>query len=276
MARRIGIIGYGNMGSCLAQGLKKDYEIAVFDKERLKTIDAGGVNVAASVLDLVKNSEALVLAVKPQDFQALLDELKGRLSNKLLISIAAGITTAYIEGILGEARVIRVMPNIGARLRESQTCLSKGRYADNQDLYFTNSVFMLIGRTWLIEESLMNAATAICGSGPAYIFFDMEQSGCGYKNPQISEEVIIRYIRALTIAAQSVGFDEGLAAELAASVTAASIRLVEETGLSPQELRRQVTSKGGTTEVAIKVLAGGGSWSEAALAAKQRAKDLSK
>jgi pyrroline-5-carboxylate reductase len=275
-ARVIGIIGYGNMGSSLAQRFKKEHSVLIFDKDKLKTIAAPGLIVTGSLLDLVNKSDALVLAIKPQDFQDILSQIKDVSLSKLIISIAAGISTDYIEAALGQVKVVRAMPNIGAKIGESETCLCQGRYIDSQDMHFVNSLFMLIGRTWVLDEKMMDAATAICGSGPAYIFFDMENLGIGPQNLDIVGEVILRYVKALVIAAESVGFSEGLAQEFAPAIVGTSIALIKETGLAPLELRKQVTSKGGTTEAAIKVLSGNGSWSEAALAALGRAKELSK
>jgi pyrroline-5-carboxylate reductase len=274
--RTIGIIGYGNMGSSLAQRFKQEYPVVVFDKDKLKTIAVSGLTVTGSLSDLVNRSDAVVLAVKPQDFQDILSQLKGFIGTKLVISIAAGISTDFIESALGQVKVIRVMPNIGAKIGESQTCLCQGKFADSQDMHFVNSLFMLIGRAWVIDEKMMDAATAICGSGPAYIFFDMENLGIGPRNLDNVGEAILRYVKALTIAAESVGFSEGLANEFAPAIVGTSLALIKETGLTPLELRKQVTSKGGTTEAAIKVLSNSGSWSEAALAAMQRAKELSK
>ena len=120
----------------------------------------------------------------------------------------------------------------------------------------------------------MNAATAISGSGPAYIYYDMEVRKIDPLN--VPEEIKQEYIQRLTKAAERVGFDPQTAINLSVSTTSSSIRLIAEAKLPPIELRKQVTSKGGTTEAALKVLVKGGSWEQAAEAAKRRAGELSK
>lgn len=274
MAKKIGIIGFGNMGSAISEGIKKIYNVAVFDKDDNKTADLSGISVAGSITDLIREAEVLILAVKPQDFDYLLSEIKNTVGDRLVVSIAAGITTGYIEKILQGARVIRVMPNIGARIKEAESSLCRGKYAKDQDLCFTRELFDCVGKTWVMDEGMLNAATAISGSGPAYIYYDMEINKIDPLNA--SENIKQEYIQRLRRAAEKLGFDSRTARELAASVTASSLNLATETGISPSELRRQITSKGGTTEAAVKILSKGGSWEEAAEAAMRRAEELSK
>ena len=122
------------------------------------------------------------------------------------------------------------------------------------------------------KEDMIDAATAISGSGPAYIFYDMEVKK--YDPENLPESARESYVKNLTRAAEGVGFDHELAVDLAVSTTGSSARLAMIT--SPAELRKQVTSPGGTTEAAIKVLEKNGSWEEAAEAALKRAKELSR
>ncbi|MFH0826666.1 MAG: pyrroline-5-carboxylate reductase [Candidatus Omnitrophota bacterium] len=272
--KRIGIIGCGNMGAAIAERIKSKYPVTVFDKDKDKSIHLSGISVAVDSVDLAKKADTLILAVKPQDFDAVLNEVKDRLKDKLVISIAAGITTGYIEKILGEVKVVRVMPNICAKIGESQTILCKGRFAEKKDLDFAKKLFDGIGKTWLMKEEMMDSATAIAGSGPAYIYYDMEINKYDYSN--FPNQVRQDYIKRLTEAAKNVGFDSQSALELAENTTLSSLKLTAFSGSPPSELRRQVTSPGGTTEVAIKILMQGGSWAEAALAAKKRAEELSK
>ena len=262
------------MGSAIAERIKAKFAVTVFDKDAAKTKGAAGVRVALTLAGLVKDTDALVLAVKPQDFDLVLTEIKEQAENKLVISIAAGITTGYIEKNLGGARVVRVMPNIAAKIGEAESALCKGMSAHNQDLELSQLLFNAIGRTWIMKEEMIDAATAISGSGPAYIFYDMEKNGILPES--LSEEKKQEYIRRLTEAAGRVGFDPDVAQELASATTGSCTSLCSATHTPPSELRRQVTSKGGTTEAALKVLAEGGSWADAAEAALKRAKELSK
>ncbi len=270
----IGIIGYGNMGSAIAQKLKANYKVAVFDKDRNKTVSLQGIVLADSIAGLIAQAEAIVLAVKPQDFDPVLKEIKNSGKRKLLISIAAGINTKYIERVIPNARVIRVMPNIGARIGYSVTCFSKGTFADENDLSFARELFYYLGVTKEIKEEMMDAATAISGSGPAYIFDFIE---AGSINPfNFPEHTKHDLIKRLERAAEAVGFEREDAAFLAVNTFESSLNLLNKTKSSPAELKKQVVSKGGTTEAALEVLHKGGSWEEAAVAAKKRAGELSK
>lgn len=274
MKNKIGIIGFGNMGSSIAERIKSKYQVRVFDEDKNKTKNLADTEVALNNIDLVKQVDTVVLAVKPHDFNELLNEIKDYVKNKLIISIAAGITTGYIEKYLREVKVVRVMPNIGAKIGEAESALCKGKNARKGDLDFARELFNYLGKTWIMKEEMINAATAISGSGPAYIYYDMEINKYDPKN--LPDLVKQNYVKRLTEAAQRVGFDALTALDLAESTTASSISLSAVTGIPPAELRKQVTSKGGTTEAALKILAEGGSWEEAALAAKKRAQDLSK
>ncbi|MDP2941603.1 MAG: pyrroline-5-carboxylate reductase [Candidatus Omnitrophota bacterium] len=271
---RIGIIGYGNMGAAIAQAIKAKYRLLVFDKDKQKTANLNGIGVAATGADLVRQSEVILLAVKPQDFEHALREIKNCLKDQLIISIAAGISTKHIEKNLGNIRAIRVMPNLGAKIRESVTCLCAGVFATEEDLEFAQQLFYDLGVVHLIPEGLMNAATAICGSGPAYVFDFIEGNSLGQDNiPQHAKEDMVKRLEQ---AAEAVGFSHEDALFLSFNTVNSSISLLQKSKLPAGELKKQVASKGGTTEKALEVLAKGGSWEEAALAALKRAEELSK
>jgi len=274
MDNSIGIIGFGNMGSAIAGRIKDKYRVFVFEKDKHRTEGLKGVTVCANISDLASAAEVLLIAVKPQDFGHLLKEIKSYSKDKLIISIAAGISTNYIEKALGNVRVVRAMPNIGAKIGESVTCVSKGMFAGEHDLDFARELFYLLGEVKEIEEKMMNAATAISGSGPAYIFYFVEKNGLDPDNiPEHSRE---DFRMRLERAAIELGFAFEYAAFLSSSTVNTGIALMKETRLAPSELRQQVSSKGGTTEAAIRVLEQGGSWDEAAKAALKRAEELSK
>lgn len=262
------------MGQAIAERINLQYEVWAFEKDRAKTKDLIGIAVASDILQLVKQSQVIILAIKPQDFEPVMAEIKSNLQNKLVISIAAGITTGYIQKILGQARVVRVMPNLAVKVGQSTTAICKGALANDADLKFTAKLFMCLGKVFIFSEEKMDAATAISGSGPAYIFYDME---INHRDPsKITQEVEKEYIRKLNEAALEVGFDSKIAIDLATSTTASSISLSAQKVETAAQLRKMVTSPGGTTEAALKVIVNGGSWPQAALAAKQRAQELSK
>lgn len=269
---KVGIIGYGNMGSAIGERIKYKYAVCAFDKN--KNIASENITVANNPRELVGQSKIIILAVKPQDYDLLLNEIKLCIKDKLVISIAAGITTGYIETVLGEVKVVRVMPNIAVRIAEGETSMCKGRYAKEKDLFFVKEIFNILGKVWELKEEMIDAVTAISGSGPAYIFYDMEIENI---DPlKVSKDLENEYIRRLKEAGIKMGLTPDFAFDLATSTTASSISLAVQGGNSLTQLRKMVTSPGGTTEAALKVIINGGSWSEAALAAKKRAQELSK
>jgi pyrroline-5-carboxylate reductase len=262
------------MGKAIAEQLKSEYQLYVFDKDKAKTDNLKDICVTGNILDLVKRVDAIILAVKPQDFDGVLEEIKSCVLDKLIISIAAGIKTAYIEKRLGAVRVIRAMPNIGIKIGQSQTFLCLGSFALDSDLEFTEQLFSRLGTTWKVKEAMVNPATAISASGPAYIYYDIELNSLNAGD--ISEKKKQEYINQLREAALALGFNANDAGKLAISVVNTSLNLIKETELAPSELRKQITSKAGTTEAALRVLEQRGSWTEAALAALRRAEELSK
>lgn len=271
---KIGIIGYGNMGKAIAERLASEHEVIVFDKDKHKISGLKGIKAVASNADLVKLSEAIIIAVKPQDIDWMLRDLKHKAEGKLIISIAAGISTAHLEKILGKVRVIRVMPNIAAIIGESVSCLSRGANTSESDLETAEQIFYSLGTVKPVEEKMMNAVTAVSGSGPGYIFDFMHQEGIGPDNitPFQKKELVMRLERA----AEAVGFSREDAVFLAANTVNSSISLIQKVKLPPDELAAQVASKGGTTEAGLEVLHKGGTWEEAAQAALKRAEKLAR
>jgi len=273
---KIGIIGFGNMGSSIASQLKKHYQVFVFDKDTSKTRskDLLAIFYAKNINDLVSLAEVVFLAVKPQDIDAVLKELKNHINGKLVISIAAGITTGHIERMLGKARVIRAMPNIGLKIGESVTCLCKGANAGEEELIFAQELFCYLGSCKIIEEDLMNAATAISGSGPGYIYDFLDTNAI--RPDDVPEHLRHDLMKRLEKAAMVVGFSHEDAVFLAANTVNSSIILTQQTKITPAELKKQVASKGGTTEAALEVIHKGGTWEEAAQAALNRAQALAR
>ena len=260
----IGIIGCGNMGRAICERINGSYSISVFDKDSEKTKGLSGVSIAKNTAELIENSDVVILAVKPQDFESLLNEIKGNIKDRLVISIAAGITTNYIEKILGDIKVIRVMPNMPAKIGEGMSCLCKGKNSGKKELNFSKELFDKLGKTLVLNEDMMDAATAISGSGPGYFYDMIENKG---KDD---------FVKSLTAAAENIGFSHEDASLLAGTTGNGSQIFLEKTKSTPEELKKQITSKGGTTEAALKVLHSGGSLKDAVKAAEKRAKELSK
>lgn len=269
---RIGIIGFGNMGSAIAQRIKTKWEVAVFDKERQKTQNLSGIHVAQNIEDLLAQSGVMILAVKPQDFDGVLAEIKDSVGNKLVVSIVAGISTEYIEKFLGQARVVRAMPNLPAKIGKGMSCLCKGKSTTEEDLNLAEGLFDNLGKTLIIKEEMMDAATAISGSGPGYFFDSIQNKNSG----EIGKFAKNAFIPTLITAAEKIGFSRPEAELLTQATVEGSMELLKKTQLTPLELRNQVASKGGTTEAGLEVLHIGGSLEEAVEAAKKRAGELSK
>lgn len=278
----LGIIGFGNMGSCIAERIKsKDLEIWVFDKDKTKTAilknktaNLLDIRLVENSIDLVKRVETVILAVKPQDFDNILNEIKEGVEGKLIISIAAGIATSDIEKYLGEVRVIRVMPNMPARIGKGISCICKGKYADDDDLNFSQRLFDELGETLILKENMMDEATAVSGSGPGYFFHLIENKKLDVDNQGDVE----KFRNDLSESASNIGFSAQQAKILAEATTSGSVELIKVSNLSAQELEKQIVSKGGTTEAGLEHLYDKSPYNllAAVKAALKRAKELSK
>lgn len=257
--KTIAFIGAGNMAEALIRGLIANKVIPATNiiatdirPERLEELQkVFGIRTGEPEADII------ILAVKPQQMSSVLSTLHAPPST-IFISIAAGITTSRIEKELGSnARVIRVMPNTPALVGAGAAALAKGRFASEEDLQMAESILKAVGITVRVEESLIDAVTALSGSGPAYVFY-------------IAEAMI------------QAGIAQGLAPEIAHKLAVHTVFgagiLLAQTGEEPSELRRKVTSLGGTTEAAIKMMAERklpAIIAEAMLAAEKRGRELS-
>ena len=267
-----GIIGFGNMGSALYERLKRVGSFQVYDKDITRTFGIPSVDVAKTLDDLLRKSDVVILAVKPQDFEEVIKHIKFDIQEKLVISIAAGTTTGFIEKRLGDVQVVRVMPNIAAKIGKSMSCLCKGKTATDWNLGLAGRLFKELGETLVISEDMMDAATAVSGSGPGYFFYLVQ----GKQSAELDNYVDTVFIPQLTKAAVSVGFNPGQAKVLAVTTARGSMALLKETGLPPEALWVQVASKGGTTEAGLEVLRNNGSLEEAVKAAAKRSAELSR
>jgi pyrroline-5-carboxylate reductase len=242
ISKKIGIIGCGNMGEAildrLSNILRKSVSIMVseFDAKRRDYIQSKyKVIVEVDNNEVVKFADVIILAVKPKDLEAILktEVCCGASKEKLLISIAAGITTKYIERIVGkDVPVIRVMPNMAAMIGESITSISAGSAVTPEHMKLAKEIFLMIGDVVEVDEKLVDAVTATSGSGPAYFFYMIE---------------------ALIEAGCAAGLKEDVARKLVLKTALGSAKLLEIFKEDPAILRSKVTSKGGTTEAAIKV-----------------------
>jgi pyrroline-5-carboxylate reductase len=238
---KVGFIGGGNMSQAILGGLLAKghaagalYAIEPVDTARGKLSEMG-VDSAASCDARLLTSDVIVLAVKPQIMRAALAPLAGKLSQQLVISIAAGIRTAdlsrWLGGTTAYTRLVRTMPNTPALVRAGITGLYAMPGLCAADKAHAEELLAAVGKTvWFDEEAKLDAVTAVSGSGPAYVFY---------------------FIEALEEAALDLGFPPDAARMFALETFSGGARLASMSAESPATLRANVTSKRGTTERAI-------------------------
>ena len=200
---------------------------------------ATGSTVLASNLEATEQADIVVLSVKPQTMEHLLDEIAPAVDHrKLVISIAAGISIAAIARKLGAGvRIVRTMPNTPALVGAGATALARGAHATDADLEQARALFQAVGTTVVVEEQHLDAVTGLSGSGPAFLFLVIE---------------------ALADGGVKVGLARPVAMALAAQTVLGSAKLVLETGEHPGRLKDQVTSPGGTAIAGVHALEQGG------------------
>ncbi len=240
---RVGFVGAGNMAEAICKSLVtilfyKPDDIAAFDVSEERTSlfrNQYGTFICRDNLSLVEQSENIILAVKPQQVPEVIEQIKPGLGqDQLLVSIAAGISTNYLETGLGRSiPVVRAMPNTPMMIGQGATALCRGKFASEKHLEFARSIFASAGIALTLDESLIDAVTAVSGSGPAYLFYLVE---------------------AMVQAGTELGLKRDDALNLAAQTALGAMRMVLETKIDPAELRQKVTSRGGTTAAAIGVL----------------------
>jgi pyrroline-5-carboxylate reductase len=245
--RRVGLVGGGNMAEALIRGLLGTNLVpadllAATDVRAERTaqltrqfaITAHGDNVR-----LVREADVVILAVKPQIMATVLAEVAPAVTARhLLVSIAAGVSTASIRAALGkDARIIRVMPNTPALVLQGATAIARGPGLAAEDLGVAEEIFGAVGRVVVLDESLMDAVTGLSGSGPGYVALVVE---------------------ALADGGVKMGLDRATAMTLATQTVLGAAQLLAETGMHPGALKDMVSSPGGTTIAGVSALEEGG------------------
>lgn len=244
--RRLGLVGAGKMAEALVRGvvgagaLSKDRITASDpDPSRREVMTSLGVRTVEENADVLEASDIIVLAVKPQVVAPMLEWLAPRVTaDHLIISIAAGIPTTLVESKLPPGtRVVRVMPNTPMQVGRGTAAVARGSHTTLMDMEAARTLFAATGIAIEVAEEQMDAVTAVSGTGPAYAFF-------------LAECMI------------EAGAAEGLSPDLARLITAATIEgagaFLASSSVAAEELRRSVTSPGGTTEAAFSRLGEGG------------------
>ncbi len=225
------------MGTAIVKGLmeagwgKLDLRLADTLVDRVEQLLAEGHIAYTDPTIAAESAEVVIIAVKPQVIDALLAEIAPSLTPEhLVVSIAAGITTARIEAALGPIPVVRCMPNTPALIGEGMTGLAPGTHATETHLARAEELLASVGQTVVVREDQLDAVTGVSGSGPAYVFLLAE---------------------ALEEAAIAEGIEPEIARMLAGQTVAGSGKLLGSSPMTAGELRRQVTSPNGTTEAAL-------------------------
>lgn len=264
--RRLGFLGAGKMAEALVRGVVNAGLVAPDDillsdvaAERLtKLTQAYGVRTTGSNAAVVESADAVVLAVRPQDVDAVLGEV-GRLfrRDQPLISIAAGVRLATLEARLAPGvPAVRVMPNLPCLVGEAAAGIAPGRSADVRAQGIARSLFGAVGRAVVVPEAQLDAVTGLSGSGPAYVFLMIE---------------------ALADGGVSAGLPRDVATELAAQTVLGAARMMLVTGQHPGQLKDQVMSPAGTTAAGLGVLearAVRSAFRDAVLTAAERSRQL--
>ncbi len=240
---KIGFIGTGNMGGSMIRGMVTSGAVSgeninVFDLDRMKAEGLSkeyGVTFLGSEVEVAEKSDIVILAVKPNIYRAVLEKIKDIINkDKIILTIGAGISIRFVENMIGEdKKVVRTMPNTPAQVLEGMTAVTFNSNIGEEDKKAVHMILDSFGKSMEIEEKLMHAYTGISGSLPAYVYMFMEALADG-------------------------GVLEGMPRDKAYSIIAQAVKgsaaMLLETGKHPGQLKDEVTSPGGTTIEAVKVL----------------------
>ncbi len=237
----IGFIGMGNMGRALVKGIKNCFgnsKIIFHRASKEKMIEFAKneeIEYALSNTDVVKKAKYIILAVKPQMFDMIFDEINPYITKeKVVISLAPGITIANLKEKCSQGRIVRTMPNTPAMVGEGMTgiCYDEAEFSE-EEISDINKIFESVGKAKKVDEKLINSVVCASGSSPAYVFMFME---------------------ALADGAVKCGMPRNMAYEFVAQAVLGSAKLMQETGMHPGELKDMVCSPGGTTIAGVEEL----------------------
>jgi pyrroline-5-carboxylate reductase len=254
------LLGAGRMGGALIAGWRRAgafpmTDLMIRDATPGPEAKASGARLNPSAAEL-EGARTVVLAVKPQDWRTAASQVENRLApDAVIVSVCAGVATADLAQGFGGRRIARVMPTTAAAIGKGTASIYS---ADREARARAHALLEPVGAVVdLADEDLMHAATAVSGSAPAYLY---------------------AFVEALEAAGSSLGLPDDAARQLARATVAGAAALMAESGTDPAELRRRVTSPGGTTEAALKLLMGEGGLlpllRAAAAAAEQRSREL--
>jgi pyrroline-5-carboxylate reductase len=237
----VAIIGLGAMGEALRRGLERagwapeDLALVVRREEVANEMSSVTASlITLDPLEAISGRDVIVVSVKPRDVGAVIRNIANGISDsQMILSLAAGVTTTTYEKELGDIAVVRAMPNTPALVGEGVTGIARGAHAGEAHVKLATEVLGAVGGVRVMDESLLDAVTAVSGTGPAYVFLLAE---------------------ALTEAAVREGLPRDVAEAFVHQTIRGSGHLLTDTEATPAELRSQVTSPGGTTAAAVHVL----------------------
>jgi pyrroline-5-carboxylate reductase len=241
-SKTIGFIGAGQMARALGRGFTSSGLVSavkivacdpVPEAGKAFAAEVAGAKLAASNVDVARQADVVFLAVKPQSMAAVLGELAGKVGDKLVVSIAAGVTLARLCEGLKSQRVIRVMPNTPALVGQGASAYALGSGATADDGQLVGQLLGAVGKAFAVEEKLLDAVTGLSGSGPAFVYVIIE---------------------ALSDGGVRMGLPRDVAAALAAQTVLGSAQMVLTTGEHPAVLKDKVASPGGTTIAGLQAL----------------------
>lgn len=238
MSNKLGFMGCGEMASAIIKGVLKSGFMHTSDIHATTHTDKSAsakskilkIKVITNNKEVASTSEIIVLATKPNQIENVLEEIKDEVNGKLIISIAAGISTTKIEAIVDQSPVVRVMPNTPMLISEGMCGICLGKLASEKEEKFVTEMFSQVGKVITVSEEQIDVVTAISGSGPAFfyqIFEDFAQAG---------SKLGLDYEKALTLALQTA---------------IGSAKLVQASSKTVPELVDSVATKGGCTEVGV-------------------------
>ena len=240
---KLGFIGTGNMASAIMGGIIGKNIIPAEEiigadlfapgRERVKA--QFGINVTDSNKEVVDNAEVIILSVKPQFYEDVINQIKGDIKeNQIVITIAPGKTLAWLAEKFGkDVKIVRTMPNTPAMVGEGMTAMCPNEHLTEEEVTYVKSLLESFSRVEIVAERLMDVVVSVSGSSPAYVFM---------------------FIEAMADAAVADGMPRAQAYQFAAQAVLGSAKMVLETGKHPGELKDMVCSPGGTTIEAVRVL----------------------
>lgn len=234
---KMGIIGLGNMGAAMAHGLlDNNIETFLYDRSEEKRDAFKGNEVARVVdseVDVVKGADAIILAVKPYVYEAVIETIKDEVKDQIIISITSAFDLEKLEESLPNKKLMMALPNTPAKILNSMTGICPGKNISEEEVNEIRKILSNFGETEIVEEKNIKIYEAVSGCMPAYVYM---------------------YIEAAADAAVSYGMQRDMAYRVISQAVAGSAKMVRESGIHPGELKDQVTTPAGTTIKGVKSL----------------------